>query len=225
MIVKIGLDGRVYVDREEVSPDVLSERVAALNRAGDVLTYYRESPETDGSEAAAEAFSRLIELRPTIRLGNMAPSEWGRLEWVEVEEAPFVSRFFLARGQRFLVSRPPAPSEPKPPVLVGGPLPAQEEDGPFDQIDLVVRSDRVIETPPREPELTLSDSARSQPSLHLRIGYDRGRWASWYPIHDVPPHIASFHQDLWRVAGRFIAAFDPSRARELGPDEARGFFR
>ena len=225
MIVKIGLDGRVYVDREEVSPDVLSERVAALNRAGGALTYYRESPETEGSDAALDAFQRLVELRPVIRLGSRAPSEWGRLEWVEVEEAPFVSRFFLARGEKFLVSMPPTPSEPKPPVRLGGPLSAELEDGPFDEIDLLVRSDRVIETPPREPELTLSDSARSQPSLHLRIGYDRGRWASWYPIHDVPPHIASFHQDLWRVARRFVDTFDPSRERELGPDEARGFFR
>jgi len=224
VIVKIGLDGRVYVDGAEISTDELTERVATLNRAGGVVTYYRESPETDGSEAAAEAFRRLIELRPAIRLGNQAPSEWGRLEWVEVEESPFVSRFFLARGEKFLVSMPPAPSEPQPAIRVGGPLPAEHEAGWFDQIDLLVRSDRVLETPLRQPELTLSDAARSQPSLHLRIGYDRGRWSSWYPIPDVPPHIASFHQDLWRVAGRFVAAFDPGRGRELDPDEARGFF-
>jgi hypothetical protein len=225
VIVKIGLDGRVYVDRTEVSPEELTERVAALNRSGGALTYYRESPETDGSEAAAAAFGRLIELRPAIRLGHEAPSEWGRLEWVELEEAPFVSRFFLARGEKFLISMPPTPSAPKPPLRVGGPLPAELEDGPFDQIDLLVRSDRVMETPPHQPELTLGDSARSQPSLHLRIGYERARWASWYPIHDVPSHIASFHQDLWRVAGRFVDTFDPTRGRELGPDEAREFFR
>jgi hypothetical protein len=79
----------------------LAAAIRQLNADDGVVTYYRESPETEGSAAAAEAFGHLLELRPTrIRMGDQAPSEWGELQWIEVEEAPAVSRIFLARGQK-----------------------------------------------------------------------------------------------------------------------------
>jgi hypothetical protein len=199
------------------------ERVEALVREDGVVTYYRESPETDGTPETSEVFRRLLEPRPKIQLGLHAPPEWGRLEWVEVEEAPFVSRFFLARGQKFLISPPATAAQPRSDMLVGGPLGQDVEDQAFGQIDLLVSSDRIIETTPRDPGQVLSDEARSQPSLHLRIAHDRGRWASWYPIDEVPSHVASFHADLWRFTHRFVEGF-PNR-RQLGEDEARQLFR
>jgi hypothetical protein len=107
-------------------------------------------------------------------------------------------------------------------MLVGGPVGKKLEDQALGQIDLLISSDRIIETPVREPARVLTDETRSLPSLHLRIGYDRGRWASWYPIDDVPSHVASFHADLWRFAQRFVELF--KNRREVGPDEARTLF-
>jgi hypothetical protein len=223
VIVKVGLDGQVTVDRVAVSLDELVERVEALVREDGVVTYYREQPEMDGTPEASETFARLLRLRPKIQLGLHAPPEWGRLDWVEVEEAPFVSRVFLARGQKFLISAPATPEVPRQDVLVGGPLSPEHEDSAFAQIDLLISSDRIIETPYREPEQTMVEETRKQPSLHLRIGHDRGRWASWYPIGEVPSNVASFHADLWRFAHRFIEGFQTRRP--VGPDEASQLFR
>jgi hypothetical protein len=230
MEVKVGLDGQAYLDGAAVTLEELAGRIAVLNREGGALTYYRESPATDGTDASAATFQAIIDLRPVIVLGSNAPSEWGRLEWVEVEEAPMVSRFFLARGERFLISAPgstsraPASSNPgdaEPPVVVGGPLSAEVEDDWLGWVDLLIRSDRVIETPPRQPELAMQEPARSRPSLHLRIAYDRRRWASWYPAAVAPSHILSFNADLWRLARHLVTG----AGRRLSPAEAKQFFR
>ena len=222
MIVKIDAEGGAHIDYEPVSLATLRERVAALIQQGGHVTYYRESPETDGTDAAAETFRALLELKPRIQLGMQAPSEWGRLEWVELEESPHVARFFLARGQRFLVSRPPSAAEPRPPVLLGGPLPPEDEDEWFTQIDLLVRSDRVVETPGSSPEMAMSEAGQAQPALHVRIAYDRVRWASWYPSIEVPSHIESFRDDLWLFATRF--APPSGEGRRLTNEEASRFF-
>jgi hypothetical protein len=222
MVVKIGLDGQAYVDGAAVSLEELATRIAVLNREGGALTYYRESPATDGTDASAATFAAILDLRPVIVLGSNAPSEWGRLEWVEVEEAPMVARFFLARGERFLISVPLNPGDTKPPVLVGGPLSAEVEDDWFRWVDLLIRSDRVIETPPQQPELAMEEPARSRPSLHLRIAYDRGRWASWYPAASAPSHILSFNADLWQLARILVAG---AERRPVSPAEAKQFFR
>jgi len=224
MIVKVGLDGQAHVDHAPVTRRELLTRVDAAGREGDGITYYRESPETDGTDAAAETFAALLEARPRIRLGADAPSEWGTLTWVEMEEAPRVARFFMARGEKFLVSTPSSPLAPKPAVLVGGPMAPENEAGWLAQIDLLVRSDRVLETPPLHPELAMDDSVAGRPSLHLRIGYEERRWASWYARDEIPPHIESFRSDLWRVAGRLVAASARSGWRPLGAEEASRLF-
>jgi len=221
MVVKIGLDGQAYLDGAAVSLEELASRIAALNCEGGALTYYRESPATDGTDASAATFGAILDLRPVIVLGSNAPSEWGRLEWVEVEEAPMVSRFFLARGERFLISAPSNPGDAKPPVMLGGPLSAEAEDDWFAWVDLLIRSDRVIETPPHQPEFAMQEPARSRPSLHLRIVHDRGRWASWYPAASAPSHILSFNADLWRLARHLVSG----AGRPLSPAEAKQFFR
>lgn len=225
MIVKIGADGQVYADTVVVSRAELAERVARLNQDNGVLVYYRESPAEPTPEAEA-VFRALLELRPRkVLMGSRAPSEWGRLDWVEVERSPMVSRFFLARDQKFLISRAATPGEAKASVLVGGPLPAEQQDLALGRIDLLIRSDRVLETPFRRPELALGDATRTQAGLHLRIAYERGRWASWYPEAELPSHVASFHDDLWRFAARFVAAFEQGSWQTLQPDQARQLFR
>ncbi|MDQ6713161.1 MAG: hypothetical protein M3Z28_08220 [Candidatus Dormibacteraeota bacterium] len=108
------------------------------------------------------AFQRLVDLRPRTRLGKQAPSEWGKLEWFEVEEAPHLWRVFLACGQKFLVSLPVPPGQ-KPEVFTGAPLPPASEEAWLGQLHFMVRSDRVLETPLHQPELMFKASA--QPML------------------------------------------------------------
>src|SRR3984893_18392668 len=106
LLVKVALDGQAYVDYQTASREQLAAALAAVTREGGSVTYYRESPETEGSDEAAATFAAIADLKPPLRLGGQAPSEWGRLDWVEVEQSPHLCRVFVARGQKFLVSAP-----------------------------------------------------------------------------------------------------------------------
>jgi hypothetical protein len=223
LIVKVGLDGQAYVDFRAVGREQLAADVATVTREGGSVTYYRESPETEGSDAAAETFAAIVALKPPIRLGGQVPSEWGRLDWVEVEQAPHLCRVFMARGQKFLISPPPTPTQPRPAVLMGGPMTPDQADHWLGQVDLLLRSDRVLEEPEHRPEVAMEEAAQAEPSLHLRIAYEKRRWASWYPLAELPSNLASFNLDLWRLAIRFKHAFNLG-ATQMSPGDAFHFF-
>jgi hypothetical protein len=222
LVVKMGLRGDVYVDGRAVTWEELAGAIRQLNVDDGAVTYYRESPETEGSAPASDAFQHLLELRPNkIRMGDQAPSEWGGLQWIEVEEAPDVSRIFLASGEKYLISFPRMPGRPPTPVFVGGPFAAEVEQHWMRQFDMIISSDRIIDTPVHRPELCFSEAGLRDASLHIRISYgpDR-RWASRYLVSEVPGQVASFHADVMRIARRMTSG----TGRELPADEARGFF-
>jgi hypothetical protein len=223
LIVKVGLDGQAYVDYSAVSRAQLAAAVSEVTSEGGSVTYYRESPETKGSNAAAETFAAIVDLKPPIRLGSQAPSEWGRLDWVEVEQSPHLCRVFMARGQKFMVSPPPTPGQPRPAVMMGGPMTPDQEDQWLDQVDLILRSDRVLETPQQHPDSAMEGTGQAVPSLHIRIAYQTRRWASWYHLAELPSNLASFNLDLWRIAIRFKHTYS-SNSREMPAGEAFHFF-
>ena len=223
VIVKVALDGQAFVDYQPVGRQQLAAAVSSATVEGGSVTYYRESPETDGTDEAAATFAVIVDLKPRIRLGSDTPSEWGRLDWVEVEQSPHLCRVFIARGQKFLVSPPPTPSQPRPAVMMGGPMTRAEDDQWLGQVDLLVRSDRVLETPVHRPELAMEETGHAVPSLHLRIAYENRRWASWYPLAELPSNLASFNLDLWRLAIRFKHAYNP-KSTEVPAGDAFHFF-
>jgi hypothetical protein len=205
LVLKIGLRGDIYVNGQSASLEQMAEAVTSLNAEGGFVSYYRESPETPASAESMDAFKRLVALRPKIQLGNKAPSQWGKLDWFELEEAPHVWRVFLARGQQFLVSLPGPPGQ-KPEVVIGGPMPAASEDAWLGRLDFIVCSDRVLETPLHEPSLAFNESAQTDPSLHIRISYGPNRrWASHYRLSEIPSHLKSFQADVTRVARRMVS--------------------
>jgi hypothetical protein len=205
LVLKIGLRGDIYINGKPATGEQMAEAVTSLNAAGGIVTYYRESPEAKASAESLEAFKQLVALRPKILLGNKARSEWGKLEWFELEEAPHLWRIFLARGQPYLVSLPVPPGQ-KPEVFIGGgPLPPASEDAWFDRLDFIIRSDRVLETPLHHPELAFAESGQTDSSLHIRISYGANRrWASCYGVSEIPSHLASFQTDIVRVARRMV---------------------
>jgi hypothetical protein len=216
VVLKIGLRGDLYLDGRPITESELPPAITALNAEGSAVTYYRESPETQGSAASADSFERFLALKPKlIRMGIEVPSEWGKLDWIEIEEAPQISRIFLAAGKQFLISFP-APRGKKPVVFLGGPLPASSEAFWLGQFDFIIRCDRVLETPPHDPELCFTPAASTQPSLHMRLSYgSQRRWASRYLPSDIPGNIASFHADAVRVARRMTSGSAP--AKESAP--------
>jgi hypothetical protein len=201
LIVKIAMDGTLYVDFRLATLDQLGVAVRQLNADGGIVVYYRESPFETGSDAAAAVFTQLAALKPRVLMGNKAPSEWGRLDWVEVQRNPQLSRVFVARGQQFLVY-PEATDGAKPTVLMGGPLSGEAEDALLKNIDFLVRTDRLIETPPRAAQLAMDEATSRQPSLHVRIGYQTRRWAAVFPEGEAPSNIEAFYRDLWVLMKR-----------------------
>jgi len=222
LVVKIGLRGDIYVDGKAVTSAELAEGIRQLNLDDGAVTYYRESPETEGSTAATDAFRLLLAQRPKkIRMGNDAPSEWGTLRWLELQEAPAVWRIFLAQGQKYLISLPRTPGQPAGPVFAGGPLKSEAELHWLRQFDLIIRCDRVLETPPQHPELAFAEAGLREASLHLRVSYlpDR-RWASRFLPSEVPANIAVFQADAMRIARRMTAG----GGRKMSADEASRLF-
>jgi hypothetical protein len=205
LVLKIGLRGDIYIDGKAASLEQMAQAVTAVNAEGGVVSYYRESPEAPATAETMDAFKQLVALRPKIQLGSKAPSQWGELQWFEIEEAPHVWRVFLARGQQFLVSLAPPPGQ-KAEVFIGGPMPPASEDAWFAQLDFIVCSDRVLETPMHEPDLVFHESAQDDPSLHIRISYGSNRrWACRYRLSEIPSHLASFQTDVTRVARRMVS--------------------
>ncbi len=191
LIVKIGLAGDVYVNLRSVSVPEMLEAVRQIKEKDGFVVYYREAAMQDSAPEAMEIFKRLVELKPAIQMGNMAQSEWGKLTWVEIEEAPVVSRFFLGRGQ-MLMSLPRL-SE----IVIVKKVDHCVAESIFSKVDLFVRCDRILETPMHEPELCLDPSTQARPSLHVRLAYGDKGWASQYEIDDVPSNLRSFHQDVY----------------------------
>lgn len=202
LIVKIGSEGDVYLNFKPASVEQMRAALHELNQVSGVVIYYRESPYRDASDAASATFQHLVELKPRIMLGTKAPSEWGQLDWVEVQRSPAIARVFIARGQKYLISPEPTVEHPKGRVLVGGPLQSETEDRILQEIDLLIRADRVLETPGIAPQLAMDEQAMKAPSLHLRLAYATRRWASAYPADAIPSNIASFYNDLLWFAGR-----------------------
>lgn len=214
MVLKLGLQGDAYVDGKQVSVDDMEQRVRELVERKGVLIYYREAPTTTGSEASQKLFERIVALRPAVMLGSNAPSEWGRLNWLEVEEAPGRSRVFVARGEKFLVAVPSQPGE-KPTVYSGGPLLSAAEDNVLGSLDLMVRADRVMESRVHEADRAFNPHFQRAPSLHIRVAYASGRaWASYYPEAEVPGNLTSFVSDVHKVAGQIVAAIHRVRGGE-----------
>jgi hypothetical protein len=90
-------------------------------------------------------------------------------------------------------------------------------------MDLVVRAARVVETPPRAPEMAMDETAVTSPSLHVRLGYEARRWAAAYQPNEVPINIASFERDLWWLASQTFAHLGKD-GRELSGQAALEFF-
>jgi hypothetical protein len=223
LIIKIGSAGDVHLDFKPGTLEQMQAAVAELNQAGGIVVYYAESAYQQASDAAMATFKKLLELKPRILMGNNAVSEWGRLDWVEVQRNPAVSRFFFRRGEKFLLSPAATPDQPKQRVLVGGPMTASNDDTLFKMLDLVIRCARVVETPQQAPEMAMEDKAVTTPSLHIRLGYAARRWASAYAGGEIPANITSFERDVWWVASHTLANLEHD-ARRLTGQAAIDFF-
>jgi hypothetical protein len=209
LILKLGTDGSAYVDFRKVSADQMIEAVRSNKQESGYVVYYREAASAEPSPQAMAVFKRLVDEKPTFLMGDKAPSEWGKLTWFEIEEAPVVSRFFVARGQEMLIYYP---------KLGVSHIAKRIEDAASDRllgsVDFLIRSDRIRETPMHEPGRCLQPEAQAKPSLHLRLAYGDQGWASQWALEDIPSNVRSLQQDLEGLALQIAGAMD--RAKRAG---------
>ena len=125
-------------------------------------------------------------------MGDRAPSEWGTLASLLVHEAPARFHFAYFRGKELTVGSVPK-GETRLRVRQGKLLP---DESVGTMLQLLISSDRVLETPPAAPERVLDKVTMGERSLHLIVGYEgRREWRSWYSAAAVPGHLRSFLDD------------------------------
>lgn len=181
-LAKIDRHGKVYWDWQLVgSPDELREKIGAATS----ILYYFESPEL---APAAEQLATLEQLRAgaaTVLDGRAHASEWGVLQWFELEEAPHVMRLAIVPDQPILFATEEAT------WLIDADAERRAEVA--SAIDFLIRANRVVETRPNEPAKAFEKSAQRKPSLHVRISYGgERRWATFHPLREVPENIRAF---------------------------------
>ena len=120
----------------------------------------------------------------------------GNLEWFELEVAPFMMRFAVVPGHEVMYSKNPQDKEKGKTVLVSRDDP--KAASVIKSLDALVKSHRLLESTPNEPEKTFRDETVQTPSVHLRIGYGTDgegkgqRWQSYYPGDDLPDNVRKF---------------------------------
>ena len=211
--VKVSELGEVFLDRTPVTLAELSARLLELKGRGGHIVYYRESPQSEPSRDVMTVLELLTATQIPIQMGHDAPSEWGRLEAFELEVGPQQFRFALARNQPFLFGfRPEGAVQPQ---VYSGPT-TRTEDW-FKMVDVLVSSDRVLETPARSPDQAFAPEALAEPSVHIRLIYDQQiGWQAVYPLDNVPSNITSLLKDcsalgLQMIPGSHSQTSDHSR--------------
>lgn len=181
-LAKIDRRGRVYWDWKLVaSPGELQEKIAAATS----ILHYFESPELAPSAEQLASLERLRAGTAPVLDGRLQQSEWGVLQWFELEEAPHVMRLAIVPDQPILFASDGAT------WLIDADAARRSEVA--GAIDFLIRANRIVETRPNEPAKAFDAAAQKKPSLHARISYGgERRWATFHPLRDVPDNVRAF---------------------------------
>ena len=191
-ILKVTRTGVPLLEGQPLDQADLEEALERLGRDGDRLGYYREAPFTDPGPEVTLLVERLLASDVPLITSDQVPSEWGELASFTLYQAPATLRLVAEKGGRFIFAHHPA-GAPRPRQLEMA-LPPEERLR--EQLDLLVRSDRILELEPHESERAFQENEVESPSLHLRVEYmDRAPWISWYAPDDVPGNVQSLVDD------------------------------
>jgi hypothetical protein len=180
-LAKIDRQGNVYWDWKLVSPPELGSLIAGATS----ILYYFESPELAPTPEQLATLERLRTGAAPLLDGRAEPSEWGTLQWFELEEAPHAMRLAIVPDQPILFATEAAT------WLIDAD--AERRAALAGAIDFLIRANRVVETRPNEPAKAFDKAALRKPSLHARISYGgERRWATFHPLREVPENIRAF---------------------------------
>jgi len=145
------------------------------------------------------------------------------LEWFELQICPYDFRFAVLPQQPILIGWQRENSDDNLLWLMS------REDYPdafrsiINSLDSLIKSSRVLETEPHEPETTFEEGAMNMPSMHLRIGYGTDgygtgyRWQTCYDITEIPDKFLSFLEGCRKLA---LGIIEANPGRDVSDHEA-----
>ena len=135
-----------------------------------------------------------------------------RLVWFELEVCPNRFRFAARPGHPVLFGCQPGPGQPPRTLLMRYQGNEASVDSLIESLAALVRSNRILSTPPHAPEQAFTDDSIEAPSVHIRIAYagDR-RWAAMYSMEDLPANVQKLIEQS-RELGLRVLGSAPSRA-------------
>jgi hypothetical protein len=186
-LAKIDRQGNVHWDWKLVAPRELDGLIGAATS----ILYYFEAPELAPTGEQLATLERLRRATVPVLDGGTEPSEWGTLQWFELEEAPFTMRLAIVPDQPILfAAKEKGQAEASTWIVDAEPARIAEVSS---AIDFLIRANRVVETRPNEPAKVFAKAAQQTPSLHVRISYGgERRWMTYHPTNDVPQNIRAF---------------------------------
>lgn len=187
--LKVGWDGKFYVDGAKLAEDGLQPFIDAVQSQGAAVILHREGTGRPTPPEQQQAVERLKDAGLDLVHPIDAPSEWGALQGFELELAPNRFRMSAVRDKDMLFAYTPEGAKEPLTYLFKG-----VGEGALQNIDLLISANRVVETKPREPERAFLDETMSAPAFHLRFSYGREKfWQSWYPRDDVPQNLENLY--------------------------------
>lgn len=185
-VIKIERAGTAYWNDAAMAHDTIEEQA----RSSDGVVYYFESPELEPSNQQIAVLRRIRASGTTVIDGRTAPSEWGVLEWFELEESPFVMRFAVVPDQPILFAA--ARDKGRDPETWIVPADAALRTEVTSHLDFLIRANRVVETRPNEPQKAFAEDVRNKRATHVRISYGGNRrWAGYFPKELLPQSVAA----------------------------------
>lgn len=187
--VKIGWDGALYVDGGRLAADGFETFCSEARGQQAVLVCYREGVGREPSAEQRAAIKRLQDAGLELVDPTDAPSEHGPLQSFELELTPDRFRLSAARGQDMLFAYKPDGADKPLTYRFKG-----VGDAALQNLELMISSNRVVETKPRQPDEAFAEGTLAQKGLHLRFSFGpRKCWQAWYEDGALPGHLENLY--------------------------------
>lgn len=187
--IKVGWDGAFYVDGGRLAEAGFKTFVDRAREEGAALVVYREGVGMDPSNEQRASIDRLKETGLELLHPVDAPPEWGPLQSFELEVTPSRFRLSAERGKDMLFAYAPQPGE-KPLAYVFKGV----GDSALQNLDLLISSNRVVESKPHEPDRAFGEETLEKRGMHVRFSYGPRRvWQSFYEADSAPRHLENLY--------------------------------
>jgi hypothetical protein len=128
-----------------------------------------------------------------------------RLVWFELQIAPATYRFAILPEQPILIGLEGENGEKGVTMLIRYDHVPEVYERIVERISDLVQKSKVMELPPKNPQVAFDDGAIKNPSVHIRIAYSNDRrWASVFEMNKIPKEIETLIQETKKFAKKIM---------------------